>query len=124
MNFTLAQIVDALNAAHCHAHLHHCTTEQAQQIQIHTLSTDSRKIVAGSMFLALRGEQFDAHDFVLSVQEAGAAVVVVEKLHPELTIPAIVVENSLRALQEIALFHRRQFSLPVIGVTGSNGRPR
>jgi UDP-N-acetylmuramoyl-tripeptide--D-alanyl-D-alanine ligase len=122
MNFTLAQVVDALNAAHCHAHLHHCTTEQAQQIQLHTLSTDSRKIAAGSMFLALRGEQFDAYDFVLSVQEAGAAVVVVERLHPELTIPAIVVENSLRALQEIAHFHRRQFTLPVIGVTGSNGK--
>jgi UDP-N-acetylmuramoyl-tripeptide--D-alanyl-D-alanine ligase len=122
MNFNLAQLVDALNDAGCNAQLHNCTTEQAQNLLVQVLSTDSRKIAKDSLFLALRGEQFDGHDFVLSVQTAGAAVVVVEQLHPELSIPAILVGNTLRALQEIALFHRHQFSLPVIGVTGSNGK--
>ncbi|RFP22932.1 UDP-N-acetylmuramoyl-tripeptide--D-alanyl-D-alanine ligase [Duganella sp. BJB488] len=86
------------------------------------VSTDSRNVFAGSLFVALRGEVFDAHDFLAQVAEKGAAAVVVEELPEGWTLPAIVVPNTLVALGQIANHWRRQFSMPVIGVTGSNGK--
>jgi UDP-N-acetylmuramoyl-tripeptide--D-alanyl-D-alanine ligase len=86
------------------------------------VSTDSRNVFAGSLFVALRGEVFDAHDFLAQVAEKGAAAVVVEALPEGWTLPAIVVPNTLVALGQIANYWRRQFAMPVIGVTGSNGK--
>ncbi|NGZ85781.1 UDP-N-acetylmuramoyl-tripeptide--D-alanyl-D-alanine ligase [Duganella aceris] len=86
------------------------------------VSTDSRNVFAGSLFVALRGEVFDAHDFLAQVAEKGAAAVVVEELPEGWTLPAIVVPNTLVALGQIANYWRRQFAMPVIGVTGSNGK--
>ena len=89
------------------------------------VSTDSRSAPAGSLFVALRGESFDAHDFLEQVAASGVAAVVVERL-PEgwdsSKVPAIVVADTLVALGRIAYHWRRRFSLPVIGVTGSNGK--
>ncbi|KAB8042951.1 UDP-N-acetylmuramoyl-tripeptide--D-alanyl-D-alanine ligase [Janthinobacterium aquaticum] len=89
------------------------------------VSTDSRQAAPGSLFVALRGERFDAHDFLHDVARQGVAAVVVGTL-PEgwdsAAVPAIVVDDSLVALGRIANFWRRQFDLPVIGVTGSNGK--
>ena len=89
------------------------------------VSTDSRQAGLGSLFVALRGERFDAHDFLNEVARQGVAAVVVEAL-PEgwdtEKIAAIVVPDTLAALGRIANFWRRQFDLPVIGVTGSNGK--
>ncbi|MBV6322301.1 UDP-N-acetylmuramoyl-tripeptide--D-alanyl-D-alanine ligase [Duganella violaceipulchra] len=89
------------------------------------VSTDSRNVFAGSLFVALRGEVFDAHDFLAQVAEKGAAAVVVEEL-PEgwdaAKVAAIVVPDTLVALGQIAHHWRRQFAMPVIGVTGSNGK--
>jgi len=86
------------------------------------VSTDSRNVFAGSLFVALRGEVFDAHNFLAQVAEKGAAAVVVEELPEGWTLPAIVVPNTLVALGQIANHWRRQFAMPVIGVTGSNGK--
>ncbi|HWW71417.1 MAG TPA: UDP-N-acetylmuramoyl-tripeptide--D-alanyl-D-alanine ligase [Duganella sp.] len=86
------------------------------------VSTDSRNVFAGSLFVALRGEVFDAHDFLAQVAEKGVAAVVVEELPDGWSLPAIVVPNSLVALGRIANYWRRQFAMPVIGVTGSNGK--
>ncbi len=86
------------------------------------VTTDSRNVVAGNLFVALIGERFDAHDFLAEVVENGAAAVMVERMPPDLTIPALVVPNTRVALGEIACHWRRQFQLPVIGVTGSNGK--
>jgi UDP-N-acetylmuramoyl-tripeptide--D-alanyl-D-alanine ligase len=86
------------------------------------VSTDSRNVFAGSLFVALRGEVFDAHTFLAQVAEKGAAAVVVEELPEGWALPAIVVPNTLVALGRIANHWRRQFSIPVIGVTGSNGK--
>lgn len=86
------------------------------------VSTDSRNVFAGSLFVALRGEVFDAHNFLAQVAEKGAAAVVVEELPEGWTLPAIVVPNTLVALGQIANYWRRQFAMPVIGVTGSNGK--
>ena len=89
------------------------------------VSTDSRQAGIGSLFVALRGERFDAHDFLNDVARQGVAAVVVDAL-PEGwdtdKIAAIVVPDTLVALGRIANFWRRQFDLPVIGVTGSNGK--
>ena len=86
------------------------------------VSTDSRNITPGNLFVALRGEKFDAHDFLKSVEAAGAVAAVVERAPLDMTIPALVVPDTRVALGEIARHWRRQFSLPLIGVTGSNGK--
>jgi alanine racemase len=97
--------------------------------QIEHFLTDSRKIVnpKASVFIAIKGEQHDGHDYLNILFEKGIRTFIVED---ELLIPAnvlnnssiLVVEKSIGALQEIAAFHRRKFQYPVIGVTGSNGK--
>jgi UDP-N-acetylmuramoyl-tripeptide--D-alanyl-D-alanine ligase len=86
------------------------------------ISTDSRQVAAGSLFVALRGERFDAHDFLDEVVASGAAAVVVERMPEGLTVPALVVPDTRIALGAIASCWRKRFSIPVIGVTGSNGK--
>jgi UDP-N-acetylmuramoyl-tripeptide--D-alanyl-D-alanine ligase len=90
------------------------------------VSTDSRSAPAGSLFVALRGENFDAHDFLLdgpnAVAGKGVAAVVAERLPAGWTLPALLVPDTLAALGRIANYWRRQYALPVIGVTGSNGK--
>ncbi len=89
---------------------------------IRGVTTDSRAVSLGNLFVALRGERFDAHDFLDTVAAQGAAAVVVERLPPGLTVPAIVVDDSRVALGTIARHWRQQFDIPVIAVTGSNGK--
>lgn len=86
------------------------------------VSTDSRQVSIGNLFVALRGERFDAHDFLNEVAAKGVAAVVVERVPEGLTVPALVVPDTRVALREIGVYWRRQFQLPVIGVTGSNGK--
>ncbi|RJF97711.1 UDP-N-acetylmuramoyl-tripeptide--D-alanyl-D-alanine ligase [Noviherbaspirillum saxi] len=86
------------------------------------VSTDSRNVAAGNLFVALRGERFDAHDFLADVASRGVAAVVVERVPAGLTIPALVVPDTRIALGEIGAFWRSGFTLPVIGVAGSNGK--
>jgi UDP-N-acetylmuramoyl-tripeptide--D-alanyl-D-alanine ligase len=87
-----------------------------------SVSTDSRTVQPGALFVALRGETFDAHDFLDQVAAKGVAAVVVEQLPENWPLPAIVVPNTLTALGQIANSWRRQYAIPVIGVTGSNGK--
>ena len=86
------------------------------------ISTDSRTVGKGQLFVALRGDNFDAHDFLLDVTAKGVAAVVAERLPADFSLPAIVVKDSRLALGEIARNWRSGFDLPVIGVTGSNGK--
>ncbi len=86
------------------------------------VSTDSRGVSPGNLFVALRGERFDAHEFLNEVAAKGVAAVVVEHMPEGLRLPALVVPDARVALGEIARYWRRQFSMPVIGVTGSNGK--
>ena len=87
-----------------------------------SVSTDSRTAGAGALFVALRGERFDAHDFLAQVAAAGASAVVAEQLPEGFALPALVVPDTLVALGQIANSWRAQFAIPVIGVTGSNGK--
>lgn len=85
--------------------------------------TDSRAVREGSLFFALRGGRFDGNQFAAGALEAGAAYAVVDE--PTLARPGgrfLLVEDVLTTLQALARHHRRQFDIPVIGITGSNGK--
>lgn len=86
-----------------------------------SVSTDTRTLKPGALFVALSGENFDGHDFVQGAAEKGAVAALVARTLP-VTIPQIVVSDVLAALTEFARQWRRQFAIPVIGVTGSNGK--
>lgn len=91
--------------------------------EIFGVATDSRRIQQGELFVALRGEHFDAHDFLEQVNKEGkAAAVVAEHVPPAFNLPALLVPNTKLALGDIARQWRQQFSMPIIGVTGSNGK--
>ena len=85
------------------------------------ISTDTRTLHPGCVFFALRGEKFDAHDFIEEAVRAGATCAVVEKLLP-VDISQIQVRDSRRALGLAAAHWRSKFKIPVIAVTGSNGK--
>lgn len=87
------------------------------------VTTDSRAMTTGQVFVALRGEKFDAHDFLVQVVEQGAAALVVDHLPTaHIDVPTIVVGDTRKALGVIGAAWRSQFAIPVIGVTGSNGK--
>ncbi|MDI6640780.1 MAG: UDP-N-acetylmuramoyl-tripeptide--D-alanyl-D-alanine ligase [Elusimicrobiota bacterium] len=96
--------------------------------QIIDVSTDTRKLHRGDIFFALKGKNYDGHQFVPKAIEEGASGIVVERVSSELdsffpNLPAVVVvEDTLKALGNFAAYYRRQFSPIVIGVTGSNGK--
>lgn len=83
---------------------------------------DSRKIQAGGIFIAVRGERVDGHSFIPEVAEKGALAIVCEREPENCSVPFILVEDSLKALKEIAEFYRKQLTIPVIGITGSVGK--
>ena len=83
---------------------------------------DSRKVESGSLFFAIKGERFDGNRFAANALEAGAAYAVVDDPAVAKGERFILVKDSLQTLQELARRHRRQFLIPVIGITGSNGK--
>ncbi|MDP1976436.1 UDP-N-acetylmuramoyl-tripeptide--D-alanyl-D-alanine ligase [Undibacterium sp.] len=115
MEFSLQELQAALPAASL-------TGDTGSAIYVTGLTTDSRKVGAGDVFVALRGENFDAHDFLSQVAAAGAAAVIAERLPADFKLPALVVTDSKLALAQVGRFWRQKFDLPVIGVTGSNGK--
>lgn len=88
------------------------------------VSTDTRTLQPGAVFFALRGENFDGDAFAKGALEKGAAVVVVHQWNGELPANAavITVQDTLLALQKLAHWWRKQLDLPVVGITGSNGK--
>ena len=87
------------------------------------VSTDSRTLHAGVLFVALRGERFDGHEFVAAAGSAGAAAAMVDRRYTgPYPLPVIVVEDTRRALGELARHWRTRFAPVLIAVTGSNGK--
>ena len=87
------------------------------------ISTDSRTLKVGDLFVALSGEKFDGHDFIPQALSRGASGVVVSKDVGELPIDNIIlVEDTMQALGDIAGAYRSMFNIPLIGLTGSNGK--
>jgi len=87
---------------------------------VDSVATDSRLVKQDQLFIAIKGERFDAHDFVVDlVGKAGAALV---SKRIECDLPQIVVEDTLQALADLAGAWRKQFTKPLIALTGSNGK--
>jgi UDP-N-acetylmuramoyl-tripeptide--D-alanyl-D-alanine ligase len=97
----------------------------APELLFDRVHSDTRTLRAGDLFVALRGERFDGHDYLAAAQAAGAVAALAEQglsgLQPGL-LPGLQVADSLQALQQLAAGWRAQFSLPLIAVTGSNGK--
>lgn len=111
---TLKQIARA-----CNGEIYNCEPSAV----VSDVITDSRKTTENSVFIALRGERFDGHNFVKQVTADGAVCSVVDKgFENKDGLPVIVVENTLRALQAIAKHYRLQFGIPAVAITGSVGK--
>lgn len=93
-----------------------------EKIQITGVVTDSRHITKGCLFVPLVGERFDAHDFAGAALEAGASAILWSRAGEEPPGPAIIVGDTLAALQAMAASYLASSSAKVIGITGSNGK--
>ncbi|MBS0338075.1 MAG: UDP-N-acetylmuramoyl-tripeptide--D-alanyl-D-alanine ligase [Proteobacteria bacterium] len=109
----VAQAAEVLYAAHAGA-----------DAEFTGVSTDSRSIATGDLFVALRGERFDGHAFVAAVARAGAAAAMVDSRFDAtgVTLPLVVVDDTRFALGRLAQHWRAQFSPVLIGIAGSNGK--
>lgn len=86
------------------------------------VSTDTRTITPGSLFVALKGDNFDANTMVAQALDRGAAFVVTSNTDFDSDPRAFISTDTLKTLQELATYHRQQLSIPVIGITGTNGK--
>ena len=91
-------------------------------LRSHTVTTDSRAITPGCLFFAFKGERFDGNAFVPKALEQGAALCVISDKKYKADDRCIVVPDVLATLQELAREHRRHLQIPVIGITGTNGK--
>jgi UDP-N-acetylmuramoyl-tripeptide--D-alanyl-D-alanine ligase len=89
---------------------------------VERVHTDTRTLRAGDLFVALKGERFDAHDFLPQARAAGAVAAIASHGIAEAGLDGLLVTDSLDALQSLAAGWRERFSGPVIAVTGSNGK--
>lgn len=98
--------------------------EQLYQLYLQhpIISTDTRKIAPGSLFFALKGDKFDANTFAPQALKAGAAYVVIDNAAYLTSDQYILVDDVLSTLQDLARYHRKQLTIPVIGLTGTNGK--
>lgn len=126
LELTLKEILTALPGKLIHAE---AAFTSAQHSPYSEMVYDSRKASPRSIFLCIKGERVDGHDFVAEVIKSGAALIIGDN---EAKLAAVatqfpktqfyVVEDSLKALQKLATFYRRKFSIPTIGLTGSSGK--
>lgn len=86
------------------------------------ICTDSRMVRENSLFFALKGESFDGNKFARGAIEKGAAYAIIDNAAYKMGERYILVEDVLLTLQELAAYHRKQFDIPVFGLTGSNGK--
>ena len=122
--FTWDELAAATNGRWSEFHPEFLTREGVSSI-----CTDTRCLTNNSLFLALRGERFDGHNFVSDAAAEGVSAVCVENLSNDQIeclrnrgLPYLLVPNTLEAFQQMALAHRRRFDLPIIAVTGSSGK--
>ncbi|MDI1256536.1 MAG: UDP-N-acetylmuramoyl-tripeptide--D-alanyl-D-alanine ligase [Flavobacterium sp.] len=91
-------------------------------LECSSISIDTRKIEANSLFVAIKGERFDANTFAKEAIEKGAAYVIIDNSDYFINEKTILVSDSLETLQELSKFHRVYLNLPIIALTGSNGK--
>lgn len=116
--FTLTQVMQATNAV----------LKKITSASIFCgVTTDTRKVEEGMLFVALKGEKFDGHDFIAEATKKGAIGAIVNKDYDvsrleDVEIDILAVNDTLKAYQDLAKLWRSKFSIPVIGITGSNGK--
>lgn len=86
------------------------------------ITTDSRNCPEGSIFLALRGESFDGNKYALQALEKGCSYAIVDEDIDEPSSHLLKVDDCLQTFKDLAREHRRQFNIPVVGITGTNGK--
>jgi UDP-N-acetylmuramoyl-tripeptide--D-alanyl-D-alanine ligase len=91
-------------------------------LQNPSVQTDTRKLKKGAIFFALKGPNFNGNEFAKQALEQGAAYVIIDERDFYISEQTILVEDVLTSLQELAKFHRQQFNIPFIAITGSNGK--
>ena len=87
-----------------------------------SIQTDTRKLKSNDIFFALKGPSFNGNEFAKQALESGAAYAVIDDAQYAVNDKCILVEDVLKALQELALHHRKQFNIPFVAITGSNGK--
>jgi UDP-N-acetylmuramoyl-tripeptide--D-alanyl-D-alanine ligase len=101
-------------------------TRSGTSLSFEAVCTDSRQLTRGGLFVALKGERFDAHDFLAQAVEDGATGLVVNEGRAQglegLDVSVYEVKDTLHALGRLARFHRERFKVPIAAVTGSNGK--
>lgn len=87
-----------------------------------TVCIDSRKVQPGDFFVAIRGPNFNAHDYLQQVADAGAVGAMVDTVDPNCTLPQLQVDDTVLGLGELARVNRQRFTGPVVAITGSSGK--
>jgi len=87
-----------------------------------SIQTDTRQLKPGDIFFALKGPNFDANSFAETSLSNGAEYAIIDDAHYHGNGKTILVDDVLTTLQELALFHRNQFTIPFLAITGSNGK--
>src|SRR3954462_10386572 len=113
--WTMRRVADALRS-------HARTRIPADDRAIDRVWTDTRSVRRGDVFVALKGENFDAHQYVTDAVKGGAVAVVVSKPVAALGVPVIEVGDTLAALGALGNYRRRAWNGPVVSVAGSNGK--
>ena len=111
-----------LTLAQAHALLPGATLVGDGSVAFARVHSDTRSLQRGDLFVALKGENFDAHDFLAAARAAGASAALAERGLAEAGLPGLQVSDALAALQQLAAAWRARFTLPLIAVTGSNGK--
>ncbi|MDP4210732.1 MAG: UDP-N-acetylmuramoyl-tripeptide--D-alanyl-D-alanine ligase [Bacteroidota bacterium] len=87
-----------------------------------SIITDSRQVKPGTIYVALRGERFDGNAFAAQALQNGAALVIIDNEEFYVDERTVLVKDSLETLQQLANYHRRQLGIPILGITGTNGK--
>ena len=117
--FTLGEIIKATGGS---------LFSGEEGLSVEGVSTDSRYIAEDNLFIAIKGDRFDGHDFIPTVLEKGVPAIVIsekaclERIGLTDSVGVVIVPDTIKAYQSIARFHRRRFQIPVVGITGTNGK--
>jgi UDP-N-acetylmuramoyl-tripeptide--D-alanyl-D-alanine ligase len=87
-----------------------------------SIQTDTRKLVKGDIFFALKGPNFNGNEFAQEAINKGACIVIIDDKKYSIANKTILVKDVLETLQQLAKYHRQQFTIPFIAITGSNGK--
>ena len=125
-SFSLTELAQAISAFIKHA----VDIKESDSIQAQRINTDTRTIEQGDVFLALRGDNFDGHDYIEQAQKSGAVAAIVDEKYIENKtlqgqtplLPLLVVGDTLLALGQASLWNRQKFTGPLIAITGSAGK--